>query len=102
MTKILIVLAILFTVVGQLMLKHAVTSMRKYVFLISGYALFFITVCLSYLIMKRIDLKYFTVIMSVNYFLVSLASAIIYKERMSFKFFVAVGLVVIGVFIFNA
>lgn len=104
MTLTLAVLVVLLTAVGQLLLKTGATRRRgarlfnRYVF--AGYALFVVVVMLSYYLMRIIDLKYFTAIMSMSYVAVALASRLFLREKMGVRRAVGTVLVFIGVSIF--
>ena len=62
---------IVLTANGQIFLKLGANKNRVASFIngyiIFGYILFFLTIILSYYLMKIVPLKYFTVIMSLNY-----------------------------------
>ncbi|MFA7084228.1 MAG: hypothetical protein WC141_06825 [Arcobacteraceae bacterium] len=100
MTVVLIIINILFTTVGQLLLKYAAIKNSK-LFLATGYILFVLVVVASYFLMKLIDLKYFTIIMSLNYLTVFLLSAWIFKEELNKVKITGAFLVVIGIVIFS-
>jgi undecaprenyl phosphate-alpha-L-ara4N flippase subunit ArnE len=97
-----VILAILFTVFGQLMLKQA-DIIKKYrmQLLVTGYASFCITVLISFYLMKHIEFKTFTVIMSLNYVLVMLMSALFFKESLSINKIIGTLLVLCGALLFN-
>ncbi|TKI69910.1 hypothetical protein FCU45_04680 [Sulfurimonas crateris] len=101
MTVVLIIINILFTTVGQLLLKYAAIKNNSKLFLATGYFLFVLVVVASYFLMKLIDLKYFTVIMSLNYVTVFLLSAWIFKEELNKVKITGVFLVIIGIVIFS-
>jgi drug/metabolite transporter (DMT)-like permease len=100
MTVVLIIINILFTTVGQLLLKYAAIKNSK-LFLASGYFLFVLVVVASYFLMKLLELKYFTVIMSLNYLTVFLLSAWMFKEELNKVKITGVFLIIIGIVIFS-
>jgi len=87
---------------GQLLLKKATYYKRgwKNIYLISGYALFLITIGISFLLLKLIDLKYFTIIMSLNYISVLFASAYWFEEKLTLKKLTGVLIIITGIVIF--
>jgi len=100
MTLFLIIINILFTTVGQLLLKYATIENNK-IFLASGYFLFILVVIASYFLMKLIELKYFTVIMTLNYLTVFLLSAWLFKEEANRTKVIGIILIMSGIAIFS-
>lgn len=100
MTVVLIIINILFTTVGQLLLKYAAIKNSK-LFLATGYFLFVLVVVASYFLMKLIELKYFTVIMSLNYLTVFFLSAYVFKEEINKTKLIGVFLIIFGIIIFS-
>jgi drug/metabolite transporter (DMT)-like permease len=78
------VLLVVFTTLGQLLLK---IGSYKYdagvlnVYVISGYIFFICVVVASFFLMKMIEFKLFSVIMSINFLSVMLASRIFLNEK---------------------
>lgn len=95
---------ILLTTIGQILLKKAALynqQKAKSLQLIGlGYFLFIITVIFSYLLMKLIEMKYFTVIMSINYIAVMFAASIFLNEKLQQEKVIGTMLVALGIFIF--
>jgi drug/metabolite transporter (DMT)-like permease len=97
-------LIILFTTAGQLLLKigankkEGAAILNGYV--VFGYALFLATVILSYFLMQEIPLKHFTVIMSINYVAVMIASKIFLMEEITKDRLIGTTLVGCGVLVF--
>lgn len=100
MTLFLIVCAILFTTVAQILLKLA-TIRKNNFFLVSGYFSLILVIGASFLLMKLIELKYFTVIMTLNYLTVFLLSAWIFKEEINKSKLIGILFIIIGVCIFS-
>lgn len=104
MTILIIVLIVIMTALGQLLLKigastnHASIYFNKFVIL--GYILFVVVLMLSYYLMLTLSLKYFTVIMSVNYVVVMLSAGLFLKDRLTSKKILGTVLVVAGVCVF--
>lgn len=98
------ILVILLTTAGQIFLKigadKAEYSKTINSFVLFGYALFLITVILSYLLMKIIHLKYFTVIMSLNYVTVMIAAKLFLNEEVNKDRFIGTILIALGIIIF--
>ena len=90
------------TTAGQLLLKRAAHggAMRMPA-LAAGYAFFLITVVASFFLMHYVELKYFVVIMSLNYVSVTLASAYFFSERLDRAKLAGTSLVLGGVLIFS-
>ena len=96
-------LLIALTTAGQMLLKKAAAGGRYRVHaLLAGYALFLITVSASFVLMHFMELKYFVVIMNINYVTVMIASALLFKERVDLKMIAGTLLVVLGAVIFAA
>lgn len=102
MTEILIVLSIIMTTIGQLFLKKAsVNGGLINIYLWSGYFLFVIVLIISYILMKLIDLKYFTMIMSVNYISVYVSSAYFFNEKVTKNKIIGILLIICGLIVFK-
>jgi len=94
----------LFTAIGQLLLKFgAMRSNRGQLinlYVLAAYALFVLVVFASYQLMYLMDLKFFSALMSMNYVTVALASHLVLKEKMGKRRALGTLLVVLGVTIF--
>jgi len=92
------------TTLGQILLKKAALThenrKKSLLFLVLGYSIFVITIGLSYLLMKMIPMKYFTVIMSLNYITVMLGAKLFLNERLNRQKIIGTSLVAIGILIF--
>jgi drug/metabolite transporter (DMT)-like permease len=97
-----ILVLVLLNTVGQLFLKQAVVSKDKVqiICLFLGYFCFFLTIVTSYFLMKIVPLRYFTVVMSLNYISVLFASAYYFKEKLSISKLLGILIVMMGIFIF--
>lgn len=97
-------LIVLLTTTGQILLKKgAIYSHQKSKslrFIGLGYILFLLTIIFSYLFMKLVPMKYFTVIMSVNYIAVMFAASIFLNEKLKREKIIGTVLVAVGIFIF--
>jgi len=94
---------IILTASGQIYLKLAAINQNKFkkiVLLTFGYSIFLITIFISYLLMKVIPMKFFTIIMSLNYIAVMFASHKILNEKMTYNKLLGTLLVSLGVFVF--
>ncbi|NOR59008.1 MAG: EamA family transporter [Sulfurimonas sp.] len=104
MEVIIACLIIVLTTTGQILLKTSATSdnesKKKLIFMTLGYFVFLLTVLLSYELMKSIQMKYFTVIMSLNYISVLLGSKIFLEEKLDRNKILGTALVAVGIFIF--
>lgn len=102
MEMLLAFLIVGFTTAGQILLKKGATINSNTMFniyIVVGYVLFLITIIVSYYLMKQIPMKYFTVIMSMNYLSVMFAAHFFLKEQLDrYKLFgtlfVAIGIVI--------
>lgn len=99
MIYLLIFIVIFLTTLGQLLLKVA-SKKNSIIYLSLSYIIFIIVVITSYFILKEIELKYFTAIMTINYLMVFLASSYILKETISKKNILGIFLVTMGLIIF--
>lgn len=89
------------TTAGQLLLKAASRNRRHAVAMLGfGYGLFVLTVILSFFLMRRLDLKFFTVIMSLSYVAVMMASAAMFKEKLTSRTMAGTLLVLAGAVVF--
>jgi drug/metabolite transporter (DMT)-like permease len=96
-------LVIALTTAGQMLLKKAAQGGRYRIrALFTGYALFLITVSVSFVLMHFMELKYFVVIMNMSYVTVMIASTLLFKERLNPKKIAGTLLVVFGAVIFAA
>lgn len=81
-------LIVLITSVGQIFLKIGANKGGRLIFnryVISGYICFLSVIFLSAIIMKSIDFKYFTVIVSLNYLGATLMAIFILKEEVTWN-----------------
>jgi len=93
---------IVLTTAGQMLLKQASLNGGVWsAFFWAGNALFVVTVGISFLLMPRMELKYFSAIMSISYVTVMLASSLFFGERLSRAKILGTLLVVAGVALFT-
>jgi uncharacterized membrane protein len=106
MTIIISLVIIFLTTVGQILLKIGANQKTGHQFLnryvISGYLVFVLTIVFSYILMKVIPLKYFTVIMSSTYVVVMFASRMVLNETIKKDRIIGTVLITPGVFVFLA
>ena len=101
------VLAVLLTGLGQVLLKIGArnnkTSLSIYLNLatLSGYGLFFITTIFAIYALKALDLKLLYALMSLSHGVVMILSSLVLKEPISSNKAAAVGLIVLGILVFN-
>lgn len=99
----IIAVVILMTAGGQLLLKSAANRYQgslMNVRVLSAYAMFAATVLLSFHLMKVIQLKSFTMIMSLNYVAVALLAPLFLGEAMNARKWAGTVLVSVGVGVF--
>lgn len=96
-------LSIIFSTIGQLLFKKSARQKDLYKnrYACLAYLSFVAVLIFSYLLMRRIDLKYFVVIMSMNYVTVSFASFILLKEKYTSQKIIGTFLVFVGVIVFS-
>jgi drug/metabolite transporter (DMT)-like permease len=95
--------SILTTTTGQILLKKGASGANKrevYFFVVLGYTFFFFAVLISYILLKLIQMKYFTVVMSLNYVSVMFASRIFLNEKLDRPKVIGTLLIAVGVLIF--
>lgn len=106
MIFILVTAVIFLTTAGQILLKKAALGLhhtgKEHAYILLGYILFFIAVICSYILLKYIPMKFFTIIMSLNYVTVMFASAFFLDERLSSHKLIGTMLVGIGIIVFMA
>lgn len=104
MEFILACIIILLTTIGQILLKKGAIyhkeRRKSLLFIGLGYFLFILTIGFSYLLMKIIPMKYFTIIMSLNYITVMFGANIFLNEKLEREKIVGTLFVAIGIFIF--
>lgn len=92
------------TTSGQIFLKVGADkskgslAINKYI--LSGYMLLILTIILSYFLMKIMPMKYFTVIMSLNYIAVLFAAKVFLNEKINRDRVTGTILIATGVFVF--
>ncbi len=95
-------IAIVLSTAANLLLKIGAgresVYLNKYTLL--GYSLFVLTTFFSYLVLSIIDLKSFVIVMSINYGLVIVSSAIFFKEKFTKIGWLGLVLVLVGINIF--
>jgi len=97
----LALIVIIFTTAGQMLLKKAAEKKGLWnFFLWSGYFLFLLTVFLSFHLMKIIELKYFTAIMSMSYLSVMFGSYLFFNETIDKYKIAGTALVICGIMVF--
>ncbi len=94
---------ILFTTIGQILLKKGALCLRKnkmYLYIFIGYFFFVLAVLLSYELLKLIPLKYYTVVMSLNYITVLFGAYIFLNEKINKIKIKGTFMIAVGIFIF--
>ena len=96
-------LVIIFTTAGQIFLKKATffnykTKVFSLIFI--GYFLFILAFVFSYVLMKLIPMKYYVVIMSINYITVLFGAKYFLNEKINKNKIIGTSLVTIGIIIF--
>jgi uncharacterized membrane protein len=104
MTLFISIAVIFLTAAGQILLKMGadkpVGNRIFNGFVISGYLLFFLTIVLSYHLLKIIPMNHFVVIMSANYIAVMIASKVFLDEKINRDRMIGTALIAAGMFIF--
>lgn len=100
----IVLLIITLTSAGQIFLKLGADRLKPSTFInryvILGYTMFVLTIILSYYLMQKVPMKYFTVVMSLNYIAVMIAAKIFLDEKINKNRISGTIMVAIGVFIF--
>lgn len=100
----LVIFIVFLTTVGQILLKKAALGLtrhrKRHVYIVYGYFLFILAVICSYFLLKLIPMKFFTIIMSLNYLTVMFASVFFLQERVSVYKFIGTLFVVLGIIVF--
>lgn len=97
------VFIITLTTIGQVLLKLGADNKRPVfinVYVISAYITFLITILFSFQLLKTMPMLSFTVIISLNYICVMLASTLFLKEEFTRNKFLGTLLVTLGIIIF--
>ena len=100
----IVLLIIVLTSAGQIFLKLGADDSKisgfinRYVLL--GYVMLVLTIVLSYYLMQRIPMKYFTVVMSLNYIAVMIAAKIFLDEKINKERITGTIMIAFGIFVF--
>jgi len=100
-------LGILLTGVSQVLLKIGVrndsTSLGVYLnpFTVAAYFIFLIVTVCGVFALQGLELKLFYALTSLNYVVVMVLSGVVLKEEVGVDKLLAVGLIVVGVVVFN-
>ncbi|MFF2091718.1 EamA family transporter [Paenibacillus sp. NPDC058174] len=108
MSVLVIVILVLFNSFAQIFLKMGALRTKEKnllssinIYIILGYILFFSATLLSVYLLKLINFKDLTVIISLNYVSTLILSNVILKEKYSKQKVYATLLIIVGVIIFN-
>ena len=100
----IVVLIIVLTTAGQTLLKFGANKSKSSSFInryvLLGYVMFVLTVALSYYLMQRVPMKYFTLVMSLNYIAVIISARIFLDEKINRDRIAGTILVAFGIFVF--
>lgn len=92
------------TTAGQIFLKKGAiyreNPKKSLMFIGFGYFLFLMTIVFSYMLMKLIDMKYFTIIMSLNYVTVMFGASIFLNEPLERRKMIGTMIVTLGIMVF--
>jgi len=95
---------VLLTTAGQIFLKKGAiyreNRSKSLTYVGFGYILFVMTIVFSYMLMKMIEMKYFTVIMSLNYITVMFGASIFLNERLERRKMIGTMIVTFGIMVF--
>lgn len=89
---------------GQVLLKMGANSSGNLIFnpyVMGGYSMFVAVMFMSAILLRSIDLKYFTVIISLNYLVATIASAYFLKETFTARKLIACLVITLGAAIFS-
>jgi drug/metabolite transporter (DMT)-like permease len=95
---------VVLTSLGQILLKLGAGSRSHLIFnryVIAGYALFVLVMFLSAVLMRHVDLKYFSVIIGLNYLSGAVAAMIFLRESVNAKKLLGCVLIALGAAIFS-
>ncbi|MNE75159.1 EamA-like transporter family protein [compost metagenome] len=107
MIILVILILVLVNSIAQVLLKLGSTKTGNTaislinIYILLGYALFFVSTILSVYLLKLMELKNFTLIISLNYVGTLILSRFFLKERFTVKKITATALIVLGVVYFN-
>jgi drug/metabolite transporter (DMT)-like permease len=97
------VMIVVLTATGQILLKLGANSTVSLIFnkyVLSGYLLFILVMFLSAVLLRSVELKYFTIIVSLNYLVATIASTIFLNEQFTKNKLIACVLISVGAAIF--
>lgn len=102
-----IILSMILTCVSQILLKYSTTkkhesllSVYLNLYVISSYIMLGISILVGVVAYTEMDYKYGPVFMSLNYFIIMIASRVIFNEKITRNKLIGNILIVVGVIIF--
>lgn len=111
LSYILLFVAILFTGIGQVLMKIGASkkgegrfrhfSMYLNAPTVIAYGLLLVTTILSVMVLRDIPLKVFYAVASLNFLVVTGLSYLLLKERVTREMIIALALIVAGILVFN-
>ena len=108
MMYILVILSVFLAACAQMLLKQGArqqydTWWRQYIngWVIGGYAIMLGTMLMNIFAMSRgVEVKEVSIIESMSYLFVPILSFVIFKERLTWRRVGAIGVIIIGIFVF--
>ena len=108
MMYVIVISSVFLAACAQMLLKqsarqHYDTWWRQYVngWVIGGYAIMFATMMMNIFAMSRgVEVKEVSIIESMSYLFVPILSFIVFKERLTWRKIIAIGVIIIGIIVF--
>lgn len=108
MIYIIVILSVFLAACAQMLLKQGARHQydiwwRQYMnaWVIGGYAIMLGTMILNIFAMSRgVEVKEVSIIESMSYLYVPILSFVIFKERLTWRKIIAIGVIIIGIFVF--
>lgn len=109
MMYIIVILSVFLAACAQMLLKKGArqqydTCWRQYVngWVMGGYAIMFATMMMNIFAMSRgVELKEVSIIESMSYLFVPTLSFIFFKEKLTWRKIIAIGMIIIGIVVFG-
>lgn len=107
--SLILIISVIISSISQILLKKSATivrenKIREYVniFVISAYALLFISTFLTLIAYKKVQLSQGMVLEAVSYILIPIFSCFVFKEKITKRKIIGICTIIIGIIIFSS
>ncbi len=99
-----VILIFLFNTIANVMIKKGALQKKDIIinrYTSCGYILFLLVMLISLNLITMIELKYYSLVLSINYFMTYIAGIIVFKEKTNTWGITGIVIVCFGIIIFN-